>query len=624
MDIDLSRYDEFPPATREAWDEAVAKALGARSLKSLLAVTLDGITVPPLGGPRPDRDPVAGRAAGRRWSIVQKVPLSDPAAANALVLDELAGGADGVDLVVPPGSPLATREATRGEPRETLVRVFADVYLDMVAVHLTGAGDPAAVAAAVAAVAEASGRDPAAIRVRAGFDPFAGALAAGGRTDDGLARLAPHLAAAVAGSTGEPDVSLVSARGEVWHALGASDAEQLAIALATGRAMLSGLLDAGGDAAAAARLAGRIEFRLVVDQTQFASMARLRAFRSLWALVLDGFGLPQVPAFVHAETSWRMMTRRDPWVNILRSTIAAFAGAVAGADAITTLPHTAALGPADSAARRLSRNVQTVLMQESNLHRVADPAAGAGGIEELTDRIAEAGWEAFRRIESEGGLAASLASGALMARIAATDAAERALVAKRRVPVTGVSTYPLIAEATAATLPGAPLPPPAPGARRLAEPFEALRDRSDAVTEATGDRPALFLATLGSPAAHGPRATWTRNLLAAGGIEAAGGEPLADAGAAAAAFAASGAAVACLASDDATYAALAAPAAAALKAAGARHVLLAGRPPKDGEGFDATGVDRFVHEGLDMVALLDDLLERCTGARATARGGDRR
>ncbi len=155
-------------------------------------------------------------------------------------------------------------------------------------------------------------------------------------------------------------------------------------------------------------IVGRISFRLVADQNQFLTIAKLRAFRRLWTLVLNAWGIPAVPAFVHAETAWGMQTKRDPWVNILRSTIATFAAAVGGADAITTIPHTAVVGEPDKAARRLARNLQSILLEECNLHRVADPAAGAGGIEELTDALASAAWAEFQQIDREGGLIASI------------------------------------------------------------------------------------------------------------------------------------------------------------------------------------------------------------------------
>ncbi|HUG61594.1 MAG TPA: methylmalonyl-CoA mutase family protein, partial [Methylomirabilota bacterium] len=534
MDIDLRRYDEFPPVSRGDYEAAVAKALGARTLDQLRAVTLDGIRIPPLGSPRPDRDPLAGRAVGRPWTIVQKVLLADADAANAQILDELAGGADGVDLLFPAGSPPSAAASGSGaDLQANLIRVFSTVHLDMIRVHLTGASDPLAVVEALGRVAQAAGRDASAVRVHGGFDPLAAALVAGGDFAAAARGFDETVRRCLAAHRGEVAGSLLASRGEVWRALGASDLQQLAISVASGCHSLRRWFAEGGDKAGAGRLAAAIEFRLVADQVQFVTTARLRAFRRLWALALDGFGLAQAPAFVHAETSWRMMTRRDPWVNILRTTIAAFAAAVGGADAITTVPHTAALGRPDAAARRLSRNVQTILMEEVNLARVSDPAAGAGGLEDLTDRLAEGAWATFQEIEREGGIAESLASGALTGRIAAMDARERDLAARRRLPITGASTYPLLSEAAAPVDPGDPLPAPAPGARRLSEPFEALRDRSDAILSSTGRRPSVFLATLGAAAAHGTRAAWARNVLAAGGIEASGGEPMASAEAAA-------------------------------------------------------------------------------------------
>jgi methylmalonyl-CoA mutase len=610
MDLDLARYPDLPPVSREDYEAAVTKALGGRALDQLRAVTADGIPIPLLGGPRPDRAAVPGRAAGIPWSIVQTVPLGDPDATNAVVREHLEGGVDAVDLVLPAGSPLAGAVAT--DPDGVLDRLFAGVHLDMIAVHLTGAADPVGLVRLLAATAERAGRRAGAVRVRAGFDPVVAALAAGG---DVAARLGPagETAAAALLAADLPEETMTRAvRADAFAALGATDLQQFSILLSATADAIGRALDAGLDAAAAADLAARIELRISADQQQFVTMARLRAARRLFALLLDAFGLPQRPAFVHAVTDWRMTTRRDPWVNILRSTIAAFAAAAGGADAITTVPHTALLGLPDAAARRLSRNVQTILTDEVNLHRVGDPAAGAGAIEDLTDALAEGGWRAFQALEAEGGLAAAVASGALTARIAAADAKARALVARRRIPIIGTSVWPLLDERAAAVLDGPPLAqPPLPGAHRLAEPFEALRDRSDAIRAGTGARPTLFLATLGPVSAHGARATWARALFEAGGIAVAGGDPHADPAEAATAFAASGATGACLCADDATYAAHAADAVAALVAAGARALLIAGRPPAD--GAPALAGCLYVHEGLDMVETLAALAARLTG-----------
>ena len=145
-----------------------------------------------------------------------------------------------------------------------------------------------------------------------------------------------------------------------------------------------------------------IYFRLAADQDQFLTIAKFRALRKLWARIEEACGLEPRPAFVAAETAWRMMTKRDPHGNIVRGTIAALGAAVGGADAVTVLPFSAALGLPDAFARRIARNTQTILIEEANIHRVADPAAGSGAIEALTDALCAAAWTLFQEIERRG------------------------------------------------------------------------------------------------------------------------------------------------------------------------------------------------------------------------------
>lgn len=611
MDIDLRQFDDIPPVTRQGWEAAVAKALGASTLDRLRAVTLDGIAIPTLGAPRGDRAPLPGRGAGVSWSIVQRVDFEDPARTNERILEELTGGADAIDLVLPNSdtSFTAASSAEMTDP-EKILRVFEGVYLDMITVHLTSGPDVLHIVKRLLTVVSSFDRAKMPACLHLGADSTAGLIGSDGKftrryRETGMLEdlFRQFLSAGLNGT-------VFTASGQKWHAAGASELQQLSIAIATGVEFIVLWSKRLRDHVPLREFVKRIEFRLVADQNQFLTIAKLRAFRRLWALVLDAYGVSGVPAFVHAEPAWRMMTRRDPWVNILRSTIASFSAAVGGADAITSVPHTALLGRPDAAARRLSRNVQTVLMDESNLHRVADPAAGSGAVEDLTDSLAEGAWEEFRRIEREGGLAASLAAGAIQGRIAGVEARRRDLIAKRRIAVTGTSTYPMLKERAAEVEAAGEGWNPAPGAMRLAEPWEALRDRSDAALAANGRRPAVFLANLGAVAAFTARATWAKNLFEAGGIEAVGQPGFADAEACAKAFSESGAAVACLCSDDATYGTMAAEVATALKTAGARHVMMAGRPKQGDGGFDLGPVDQFVHEGLDMLALLTDLHER--------------
>jgi methylmalonyl-CoA mutase len=293
-----------------------------------------------------------------------------------------------------------------------------------------------------------------------------------------------------------------------------------------------------------------------------------------------------------------MLTRRDSHVNILRNTIAAFAAGVGGADTVTVLPFTQA-GLPDAAARRLARNTSIVLMEEAGLWRVADPAAGAGGYEALTDALAGKAWSLFQEIEGEGGLLASLTAGHLQGRIAATAAARAKAAATRREPITGTSEFADLAEIAPAVLDVPPRTKPAAQvsaivplvSHRVAEPFEALRDRSDAILAATGQRPRVLLVTLGALADHAARLAFTRNLFEAGGIEIAGDSPLA-----------------CLVGSDAAYAAEGAARAASLTSSG-KIVWLAGRPGELEAALRTAGVTRFVFAGCDVVEALTEALE---------------
>jgi methylmalonyl-CoA mutase len=297
-----------------------------------------------------------------------------------------------------------------------------------------------------------------------------------------------------------------------------------------------------------------------------------------------------------------------------------------GADSIEIRPFTAARGLADGAARRLARNTSLILIEESNLHRVIDPAAGAGGIEALTDSLAAKAWHLFQmveaqRAEGEAGLPAALRKGFLPEMIRDTRDARLKAIATRKAPITGISEFPDPGEAPIAVL--APMPEShadhllAP--HRLAEPFEALRDRADAVAART-DRPRLFLANLGRIADFTARATFAKNLFEAGGFTVIGNDGFADGagetdlGALIAAFRAAQTPFACLASSDDVYASPAAMAlspeevARHLRKAGAISLVLAGKPGAQEARYREAGVAHFAYSGCDVLGLLDTLL----------------
>jgi methylmalonyl-CoA mutase len=309
-----------------------------------------------------------------------------------------------------------------------------------------------------------------------------------------------------------------------------------------------------------------------------------------------------------------MLTQRDPYVNMLRATMATFAAGLAGADAITVLPHTLAIGLPDAFARRVARNTQLVLLEESNLAKVSDPAAGSGSIESLTHALCEAAWALFQEIEKAGGVFAALEQNLIQRKVAATRAAREANIARRKEVLTGASAFPNLGEAKVAVLDVKPLTLAASGdanikfealsPMRLAAPFERLRDRSDEILKATGARPRVFLANLGTPADFSARATFARSFFETGGIETIGPEGVADPAALSVDFKASGASLACICSSDKVYAERAEEAAKALQAAGAKHIYLASRAGEQEQALRAAGVNEFIFAGGDALAAL--------------------
>jgi methylmalonyl-CoA mutase len=610
-------FSEFPPASREQWLTLVSSVIkGAPFANRLVSRSYDGIAIAPLYERDSGARVVFGREAGAPWRIVQRIEFPDPAAANAQALHDLENGATGLALVFA-GTTGAYGFGLDGNA--SLARLLEGVALDAgVAIDLQPGLNAAHIGRQLTDLVERHGHSPTAADISFGFDPLGhiavGTQRASSWRDDSAGFAATINGLALQGYNGP----FAAADGRIVHNAGGSEAQELAWVLATALAYLR-TLEANGVALGDARR--MIYFRLAADADQFLTTAKFRALRKLWARVEEACGLARVPVFIAAETAWRMMTRRDPFVNMLRATVAVVAAGLGGADSIAVVPHTAAVGLPDGFARRIARNTQLILSEESNLAKVADPAAGAGGLESLTHELCAAAWSLFQEIEKAGGAAAALEQGLIQAKVAAVRAEREKAIAQRKDALTGTSEFPDIAENTAAVLAPSPLlSSPSPlveegrgGGRRalaalsrlrLAEPFEALRDISDRALEKTGARPKIFLANLGRLADFTARATYARNFFEAGGIEAVTNDGFAGREEMLAAFKASGARLACLCASNARYAVDAAEAATTLRAAGATHIYLAGRPGELEAALRAAGVDTFIYVGCDVVATL--------------------
>jgi len=604
---------DFAPATQEAWRKLVDGVLKGAPFENLVGQTYDGIAIQPIYPRAKDASPVSGRAPAAPWQIMQRIDHPDPAKANAQALTDLENGATGLDIEFQGGAGARGFGVADAEPA-TLKRLFDGVIFDAgISIALNPVIGRGNAGETLASLIEAQGVDPAKVDLRINYQALS-TFAVRGNTAMPWSEMQEPFAKVVRGLMDRGfKQRLVLADGRPVHDAGGSEAQELAFALSLAVAYLR-VLESGGIALDAARDA--MSFRLSADADQFLTMAKFRALRLLWARIETVCGLAPKPAFVAAETAWRMLTQRDPYVNMLRATIATFSAGLGGADAVTVLPHTLALGLPDAPARRLARNTQLILLEESNLAKVSDPAAGAGGIEALTGELCAAAWALFQEIEKAGGIVAALQAGLIQSKVAATRQARAANIAKRRDVLTGASEFPDLKEADA-TIDPTPRVAIAPAGvaktsftalapMRLAEPFERLRDRSDAQLKRSGKRPAVFLANLGTPADFTARATFARSFFEAGGIAAIEGQGSSDPAALATDYRASGAPLACLCSSDKIYATDALAAAKALREAGARHIYLAGRPGEQETSLRAAGVGNFVFAGVDAPTILED------------------
>ncbi len=589
-------------ADRAAWEKAAAAALRkARRLgedepdervwEVLTRRTLDGVEVPPVGHPglvaglpgtgAPGAAPFTrGRLAQppeEGWDVRAPHGGQSAEAVNQAVLADLEHGVTSLWLEI--GGPLSEAD---------LPAALAGVYLDLAPVVLDAPGDPLAAARAFVAHLDDEGVTPAP-GTNLGVDPVGAALRGASAGDD--LEVSPgdvgHTLAEAARAARDAGTLAVVVDGAALHDRGASDAQELGYVLAKGAAYLRHLVAAGHDVDAAL---GLLEFRLAATDEQFPTIAKLRAARRAWARVAELSGAsPEARAMrQHAVTSRPMMTRYDSHVNMLRGTIAAFAAGVGGADAVTVVPFDEPLGIPGALGRRNARNTSMLLLYESHVARVADPAGGSWSVERLTDDLARSAWAELGRIEEAGGVVAALGDGSLAGRVREVAERREAEVASRQRPLTGLSEFPHLGE----TLPERAPHEVARPVRRYGAAFEAMRDEPATAR--------AFLATLGPVATHTAREGFVTNLLAVGGVGVDVAGPTEGAEDLAAAYDAQPVAV--LAGSDTAYAEWGADAVRALRDAGAARIVLAGKPGERTVAEDL--LDDSCAAGVDALAFL--------------------
>ncbi len=694
MKPQFSLLDDFLPVDYDQWRAVVDKDLnGAPFDKKLVTHTYEGIQIHPVytrrDWPAPNApgddasgypgfdpftrgaDALGGSVCG--WDIRQEHAHPDLAVTNAAILEDLGRGVTSLQLRLDvaarnglgPEDDRAGRDGLMIYRAEDFDAALKDVHLQMIAVSLEAGAAFLPAAAAIIALYEQRGHDTKTLRASFNADPIA-VFARDGRLPQSL-DAAMHQMAELAGWSARhlPRSTAVRVGTGPYHHAGATAAQDLGLSMATAVAYLRVLTDAGMSVDDAAK---ELLFNFNIGCNVFLAIAKLRAARLLWANVIHAAGGTDEGAGMkmHVRTSKRVITSRDPWVNLLRNTVTGFAAAVGGAQTITTEPFDKALGLPDAFSRRIARNTQLILYEESHLNRVVDPAGGCWFLESLTDDLAEKGWAFFQAIEQQGGMVQALTSGWINDQIDSAFKDRLKNIATRKDAVTGVSEFPNLAErrpqkttpdlaalraaaadriagrepgdasriesdmveaAIAAAKAGdtfaqlfdrlpdtgespniAPITP-----HPYAEPFEQLRDASRDYLHLTGSRPRVFLANMGPVAHHTARATYARNFFEAGGFEVVSndgfqGEPDEAAAKACEAFDRSWANIAVICSSDKLYPEMVPAVTPLLKQSGARVVILAGHPGDMKAAYDDAGVDRYIFIKCNVLETLRELL----------------
>lgn len=653
---------EFDDGDESQWRSLLEKALRGIDPASINTTTYDDLTIKALyrdtdwqsstdQSGLPGLAPFIRGAAAKKdkylpWDIRQIVSHPDPSEANKSILEDLENGVSSIEVRL-------DSEGGRGICVRTLSdfeKTLEDVKLDWAPIGLEVTGSSAGMGKAACAFlstyAKSNADDVKSLQLAFNYDPIS-TLARTGHLLDNNESLRANLFDVVETlSTDFNNSTLLRADSRPVHEAGGSEAQELASLIASATYYVRTLVESG---VSASKAASSINFTIAVGADYILEIAKLRAARRIWAKVASEFGVPEseFKMQIQAVSSRRMLTARDPWVNILRNTAACFAAGVGGADIATIRNFTDALGLPSRQARRIARNTHIIAQEESFLGKVMDPSGGTWSIASISDQMAQKAWSLFQDIERKGGYLQSLQDNDIQTQVKKIRSARLTDVAYRKVQITGVSDYPILQETAAdfetpdvqtilskakpesgqapqstklkdlslATEQGFTLNDLSPETdtqieadpfwpMRIAKPFERLRDFAEAFEAKNDISPSIFIAALGPLAGHTARTSFATNFFAAGGIKAeyhkGNAEELAGA------FETSNAVLVCICGSDDRYLQEAADTARALGAAGAGRLYLAGKPPADVKGsWQEAGIDEFIHIGVDVVASLE-------------------
>lgn len=612
MDEKLKLQELFEQVAPGQWEDLATSTLRGKDPATLVRETRDGLAVEPIYF---ESKGSIGRVSAKtgRWTASQRYDATSLAPVRAAMKADAGRGVGSAwirrDIM---GVPIQTRADLEhlvgpfieAGGQELIMDVGGDALMPLVALQSVEGWQSARVYADPVAHLATEGELP-----RSAFEELFEAVRNAG------------------------DVHVGAVSGIAYHARGATAAQEIAAILATGaevsrRAIEKENVDAWFS---------QVTLVTAVTSDIFESIAKMRALRHVWAKLRAGFGLEPHEARVHACTSSVSLTRLDPWGNMLRATAQCFAAAVGGADAITVLPFDWLVGIPDETGLRIAANVHNVLDEESHITATSDPALGSYALDTLSDSIARASWELFRQIESTGGILEYLQKGHFQDRIEEAWEAREVGLRHRQPTLVGLSDYappdrdriqreqksvweptgktgarPEFSELSSEFGSGGPWYEyatqdvgwrcEATAAVTEAAEFEELRDRAFDHEQHSQEPILVFMANVGPLNRYTARAGFARRYLESLGISSIGEEGFEAAQQLGDAFEESDAVAAVICGHDEDYAEHAIDFAGALKAAGARVVMYAGRPSEERTAeLESAGVTHFIYTGFDAV-----------------------
>lgn len=600
-------FNEFSPVPTSVWEEVIQKDLkGADYNRKLIWKSIEGIDVKPyyrsehVSGlahmnTQPGEYPFlrGNKTKNNTWFIAQAIDVQDYSKANQEALEYVGKGVNSLIFRIPEELPMT----------ETFLQdMLESLPLENIEVHFEAAGKAKDI---IEQLVENNSK----LSGSVDFSPISRFLVRGKFCRD-LQQIWKVGTEVLIASKVLKNFRIIRVKGEVFHNSGSGIVQELAFSLAQGVEYLDTFIEKGIEAEFAAE---KMRFSFAVGSNYFMEIAKFRAARYLWTAILEAHGMvvtERQAMHIHAVTSRWNKTIFDPYVNMLRTTTESMSAIIGGIDSLHVEAFNEAFHPGDAFGKRIARNQQHLLKEESYFDQVIDPAAGSYYIETLTAEIIQKSWDLFLKVQDMGGFLAAARAGFIQQQIEETAQKRDRALAERREILLGTNQYPNFNESLSPDLLDELLNPTILDDTELeikpltpyrgALAFDLLRAKVDRKANESG-RPKAFMLTMGNLAMRRARAQFSSNFFACAGIEPVDNNGFSTPQEAAEAFLNSGADIAVLCSSDDEYAELA-PAINAL--IGSEGIFVVAGAPACMDDLKNAGISHFIHM---KVNVLDEL-----------------